>query len=92
MGGSTREMMTLIYTSTLKWTLIASALAVPLSLLYLDRWLKDYSLRIPLYWWIFTLSIVLVVLFQRPFQNWAVRVIVGYDPKIRSWIGHTKLL
>jgi putative ABC transport system permease protein len=64
MGGSTREMMTLIYTSTLKWTLIASALAVPLSLLYLDRWLKDYSLRIPLYWWIFTLSIVLVVLFQ----------------------------
>ena len=64
MSESTHEMMTLIYTSTLKWTLIASALAVPLSLLYLDRWLKDYSLRIPLYWWIFTLSIMLVVLFQ----------------------------
>ena len=64
MGGSTREMMTLIYTSTLKWTLIASALAVPLSLLYLERWLNDYSIRIPLYWWIFVCSIVMVVLFQ----------------------------
>jgi len=64
MGGSTREMMTLIYTSTLKWTLIASALAVPLSLLYLRQWLGDYAVRIPVYWWIFASSIVLVVLFQ----------------------------
>lgn len=64
MGGTTQEMMTLIYTSTLKWTLIASVLAVPLSLLYLRQWLSDYAVRIPIYWWIFACSIVVVVLFQ----------------------------
>lgn len=64
MGGSTKEMITLIYASTLKWTLLASVLAVPLSLLYLREWLNDYAFRIPLYWWIFAGSIILVVLFQ----------------------------
>ncbi|MEA3461503.1 MAG: FtsX-like permease family protein, partial [Bacteroidota bacterium] len=64
MGGSTREMITLIYTSTLKWTLIASALAVPLSLIYMDRWLNDYAVRIPIYWWIFACSIAVVLIFQ----------------------------
>lgn len=64
MGGSTREMMTLIYVSTLKWTLIASALAVPLALLYLGSWLNDYAVRIQLYWWIFASSIMVVLVFQ----------------------------
>jgi len=64
MGGSTREMMVLVYTSTLKWTLLGSVLAIPLSLLYLKQWLSDYTVRIPLYWWIFTGSIVLVLVFQ----------------------------
>ena len=64
MGGSTGEMMTIIYTSTLKWTLIAAVLAIPLSLLYLKGWLSDYAVRIQLYWWIFAASILMVVLFQ----------------------------
>lgn len=64
MGGSTREMMILIYTSSLKWTLLASLLAVPLALLYLDRWLENYAVQIRLYWWIFASSIMLVLLFQ----------------------------
>jgi putative ABC transport system permease protein len=64
MGGNTREMMILVYISTLKWTLIASILAIPLSLLYLKQWLGDYAVRIPLYWWIFASSVVVVVLFQ----------------------------
>ena len=64
MGGNTREMMILVYTSTLKWTLIGSALAIPLSLFYLKGWLSDYAVRIPVYWWIFVGSIVVVVLFQ----------------------------
>jgi len=64
MGGNSREMMILVYTSTLKWTLIGSVLAFPLSLLYLRAWLSDYAVRIPLFWWIFVISIVIVVLFQ----------------------------
>lgn len=64
MGGSTSQMMTMIYVSTLKWTLIASVLAVPLALIYMKDWLKDYAVRIPLYWWIFAGSVLLVVIFQ----------------------------
>jgi putative ABC transport system permease protein len=64
MGGDTRQMMILVYASTLKWTLLASVLAVPLSLLYLRQWLSDYAVRIPLYWWIFAASILVVSLFQ----------------------------
>jgi len=64
MGGNTREMMILVYTSTLKWTVVGSILAIPLSLLYLRAWLSDYAVRIPVYWWIFVCSIVVVVLFQ----------------------------
>jgi len=64
MGGNTREMMILVYASTLKWTLIGSVLAVPPSLFYLRRWLTDFTVRIPLHWWIFVSSILMVVLFQ----------------------------
>ncbi|MDF1574180.1 MAG: ABC transporter permease [Bacteroidales bacterium] len=64
MGGSTREMMILVYISTLKWTLAGSALAIPPALLYLRQWLSDYAVRIPISWWIFACSIVTVILFQ----------------------------
>jgi len=64
MGGNTREMMILVYASTLKWTLIGSVLAVPPSLFYLRRWLSDFAVRIPLHWWIFVSGILMVVLFQ----------------------------
>ncbi len=57
-------MMILIYVSTLKWTLIASAFAVPLSLLYLGRWLNDYAVRIQPHWWIFACSFLVVLVFQ----------------------------
>jgi putative ABC transport system permease protein len=64
MGGNTREMMILVYTSTLKWTLIGSFFAIPLSLLYLREWLNDYAVRTPVFWWIFVCSILVVVTFQ----------------------------
>ncbi len=64
MGGTTGEMIELIYTSTLRWTFLASLLAVPLAYLYLRNWLNDYSVRVPLYWWIFLSTMATVILFQ----------------------------
>lgn len=64
MGGTTAEMMGMMYRSMLKWTLFASVIAVPLSLLYLSNWLKDFAIRSPLSWWIFAASVLLVILFQ----------------------------
>ena len=64
MGGSTSGMMILIYSSTLIWTVIGSVLAIPLSYFYLKAWLNDFTVRIPVYWWIFVCSILVVALFQ----------------------------
>jgi putative ABC transport system permease protein len=64
MGGSTRGMIVMIYISTLQWTVIASLIALPLCWLYLNKWLNGYVARIPLYWWIFASSILLVFLFE----------------------------
>jgi len=64
MGGSTGNMLVMIYRSTLKWTALAAIIAVPLSWIYLNNWLQDYMVRIPLYWWIFAGSILLVAIFE----------------------------
>ena len=64
MGGSTRDMMVMIYMSTLQWTVIASLIALPLCWIYLKNWLNDYVARIPLSWWLFVSSILLVFLFE----------------------------
>ena len=64
MGGSTGSMLVMIYRSALKWTALAAIIAVPLSWLYLNNWLQDYTVRIPLYWWIFAASILLVAIFE----------------------------
>ena len=63
-GGSTREMIVMIYKSTLIWTVIASLMALPFAWMYLDNWLNNYVARIPLYWWIFAGSILLVFLLE----------------------------
>jgi putative ABC transport system permease protein len=64
MGGSTRDMIMMIYMATLKWTVLASLVALPLGWIYLDNWLNGYVTRIPLYWWIFAGSILLVLLLE----------------------------
>jgi len=64
MGGTTTRMIRLLYASTLKWSAIGAILAVPLGWLYLNNWLKDYILRIPLRWWLFILPVFLVIAIQ----------------------------
>jgi len=64
MGGSSSEILLLVYSSTLKWSITAAVIAVPLAWLYLNNWLADYSIRITIYWWLFTVSILVVLLFQ----------------------------
>jgi putative ABC transport system permease protein len=64
MGGSSREMILMIYKSTLLWTILASLISLPLCWMYLNKWLNGYVVRIPLYWWIFAGSILLVFVFE----------------------------
>lgn len=64
MGGTTRQMILMIYLSTLKWTGAAAVIATPLAWLYLNQWLKNYTVKIPLFWWIFVLPVCLVIMIQ----------------------------
>jgi putative ABC transport system permease protein len=64
LGGTSGSIISLIFTSNLKWTLMASFLATPLAWIYMKSWLTDYAIRIPLHWWIFAASILVVMLFQ----------------------------
>jgi putative ABC transport system permease protein len=64
MGGTTTRMIRLLYSSTLKWNLIGAGLAIPFGWLYLNNWLNDYILRIPLRWWLFILPVLLVIAMQ----------------------------
>ena len=64
MGGTTRDMMVMIYRSSLLWTVLASVISLPLCWIYMNHWLNDYAARIPLYWWIFAGSVLLVLGFE----------------------------
>lgn len=64
MGGTTTRMIRLLYTSTLKWSVLGAGMAIPLGWLYLNNWLSNYILRIPLTWWLFTLPVLLVLAMQ----------------------------
>ena len=64
MGGTTRDMMVMIYRSSLLWTVLASVISLPLCWIYMNNWLNDYAARIPLYWWIFAGSVLLVLGFE----------------------------
>ncbi len=64
MGGSTNQMIAMIFTSTLKWTFMASVLGIPLSYIYLHKWISDYTLQTPLFWWIFVFSLLIILFFQ----------------------------
>ena len=64
MGGSTTQMVVMIYTSTLKWTIVGAVIGLPLSYLYLSNWLQNYAIKTTLHWWIFAGSIVVVALFE----------------------------
>ena len=37
-----------------------SIVAIPLSYYIVDRWLESFTFRVPIYWWVFALAILLV--------------------------------
>ncbi len=70
LGGSTSKMLAILYSGTLKWIAIASAIAIPVSYYMLDRWLQDYAVRAPVSWWLFVQAILIVIIMQMVITFW----------------------
>ena len=64
MGGSTRGIISLLYHDSLKWTAIASMIAIPVSYLVLQKWLQNFAVKAPIRWWLFALGIVIVLVLE----------------------------
>jgi len=42
--------------------LIAAALSIPATLYFMTNWLKNYSYKVPVNWWIFALSFIVATI------------------------------
>jgi len=56
LGASVGNLWGLLSTEFLKLVIIANMIAIPLTWLFLNRWLQQYEYRTPIYWWVFALS------------------------------------
>ncbi len=64
LGGSTIQMVAVLYYNSLKWVALASVIAIPVSYFLLDRWLQDYAVKAPQRWWLFLLGVAIVLVLQ----------------------------
>jgi putative ABC transport system permease protein len=62
LGGSVTQIVQLLSRDFIKWVLVASLLAMPLSLIIIGQWLSTYAVRINLSAWIFIVPLVTIVL------------------------------
>ncbi|MEO6000910.1 MAG: ABC transporter permease [Chitinophagaceae bacterium] len=56
LGASVQAIVHLLSKDFLKLVTIAFVIATPLSLYFMNRWLSDFTYRVPLEWWIFGLA------------------------------------
>jgi putative ABC transport system permease protein len=64
LGGSTFKMLSLIYSNTLKWTVVASLIALPLSYFVLTKWLQNYAVKVSLGWELFMQGILIILVLE----------------------------
>jgi putative ABC transport system permease protein len=60
-GSTTSGILSLITGDFIKWTIIASIIAVPVSWYTMGKWLESYAYKIDLNWWIFVFSGIMVL-------------------------------
>jgi putative ABC transport system permease protein len=80
LGGSTSEMLAILYSGTIKWIVIASVIAIPVSYYLLDSWLQDYAVKAPLSWWLFVQGVFIVILLQTVVTLWQTLRVARRNP------------
>jgi putative ABC transport system permease protein len=56
MGASVRQLLMLLSRDFLKLVLISLLVAVPVTVLLMNRWLEDFAYRIEISWWVFVIA------------------------------------
>jgi ABC-type antimicrobial peptide transport system permease subunit len=56
LGASVTSIVGFIFKDFLRLVLLAILIAAPLAWLATDRWLADFSYRVPVRWWVFALA------------------------------------
>jgi putative ABC transport system permease protein len=72
-GSTIREILLLLNNQYLRILLVCFLLAIPISWYVMNLWLKNFSYKTPMYWWIFALaflSVTLITLLTVTVQNW----------------------
>ena len=72
-GASKKDIMVLLNSNYVVLNLIALVLAIPAVILFLNKWLQNFSYRIDLSWWVFVLagvSTMALVLATVSWQSW----------------------
>ncbi|MGN6296736.1 MAG: ABC transporter permease [Ginsengibacter sp.] len=62
LGASLENLVLLLSKDFLKYVLIASLIALPLSWFSVHKWLQSYAYRIDISWWIFVLAVLVAML------------------------------
>jgi putative ABC transport system permease protein len=62
LGASVAQIIVLLSKNLVKLILIASVIAIPVAWYFSNNWLQDFAFKIPLSWWIFLISGVLMLI------------------------------
>jgi putative ABC transport system permease protein len=62
LGASLENLVLLLSKDFLKYVLIASLIALPLSWFSVHKWLQSYAYRVDISWWIFVLAVLVAML------------------------------
>ena len=72
-GAKVIEVVTMLNKSVLKWVMIGSILAAPVSYYAMNKWLENFAYKTTLSWWIFALAGLLalgIALLTVSWQSW----------------------
>jgi putative ABC transport system permease protein len=72
-GAKISEVMTLLNKDFLKWVVIASVIACPVTYYAMNKWLENFAYRTTLSWWLFVLAGVLalgIAILTVSWQSW----------------------
>jgi putative ABC transport system permease protein len=75
MGSTTSEILIMFNKTYIYILCICFALAAPVAYYAIHKWLENFALKTPVYWWVFMLAFLLVfclTILTVTFQNWRV--------------------
>ena len=61
-GASTGELMIMLNWDLVKWIVLAYVIAVPVTVIAMNKWLENFAYKIDITWWIFVVAGLITML------------------------------